>query len=118
RGLRQPGPRAQRRIPVRSRASARSSIVMPAVVPVMPAMRARPALPSPTASKLAFLLRRPILGAASMAEGRATRAADVHDREALDARRAESDAADHALVVKAQAGDRRALGELLHKHGP
>jgi RNA polymerase sigma factor (sigma-70 family) len=33
-------------------------------------------------------------------------------------RRAESDSADHALVTKAQQGDRAALGELLHKHGP
>jgi len=33
-------------------------------------------------------------------------------------RRAETDEADHALVTRAQAGDRAALGELLHKHGP
>jgi RNA polymerase sigma factor (sigma-70 family) len=36
----------------------------------------------------------------------------------LQKRRAESDAADHALVDRAQAGDRVALGELLHKYGP
>lgn len=36
----------------------------------------------------------------------------------LHKRRAESDAIDHALVVRAQAGDRAALGELLHKYGP
>jgi RNA polymerase sigma-70 factor (ECF subfamily) len=33
-------------------------------------------------------------------------------------RRAEADAADHVLVDRAQAGDRVALGELLHKYGP
>lgn len=33
-------------------------------------------------------------------------------------RRAEADAADHVLVDRAQAGDRAALGELLHKYGP
>jgi len=33
-------------------------------------------------------------------------------------RRAESDAVDRQLVERAQAGDRAALGELLHKHGP
>lgn len=33
-------------------------------------------------------------------------------------RRAESDAADHVLVDRAQGGDRVALGELLHKYGP
>ena len=38
--------------------------------------------------------------------------------EARQLRRAESDAVDRALVAKAQAGDRAALGELLHKHGP
>ncbi len=32
--------------------------------------------------------------------------------------RAASDAADRELVTKAQAGDKRALGELLQKHGP
>jgi RNA polymerase sigma factor (sigma-70 family) len=40
------------------------------------------------------------------------------DREALLKRRAETDAIDHGLVIKAQAGDRAALGELLHKYGP
>ncbi len=33
-------------------------------------------------------------------------------------RRAETDAIDRELVQKAQAGDRTALGELLHKYGP
>ncbi|MDB4940681.1 MAG: polymerase ECF-type sigma factor [Labilithrix sp.] len=33
-------------------------------------------------------------------------------------RRAETDRIDHALVQRAQAGDRAALGELLHKYGP
>lgn len=33
-------------------------------------------------------------------------------------RRAEADALDRALVEKAHAGDRKALGELLHKYGP
>lgn len=33
-------------------------------------------------------------------------------------KRAESDAVDRELVVKAQAGDRAALGQLLSKHGP
>lgn len=33
-------------------------------------------------------------------------------------RRAESDSVDQALVSRAQQGDRAALGELLHKHGP
>lgn len=51
-----------------------------------------------------------------MPEGHATRTAD--DLDALQKRRAESDAADHALVARAHAGDRAALGELLHKHGP
>jgi RNA polymerase sigma factor (sigma-70 family) len=36
----------------------------------------------------------------------------------LQRRRAESDAADHILVDRAQGGDRVALGELLHKYGP
>ncbi len=36
----------------------------------------------------------------------------------LQKRRAESDAADHVLVDRAQGGDRVALGELLHKYGP
>jgi RNA polymerase sigma factor (sigma-70 family) len=45
----------------------------------------------------------------------------VVERETVDAlqkRRAEADAIDRALVDKAQAGDRVALGELLHKYGP
>ncbi|WP_240488781.1 RNA polymerase sigma factor [Labilithrix luteola] len=33
-------------------------------------------------------------------------------------RRAEADAADRGLVERAHAGDRKALGELLHKYGP
>jgi RNA polymerase sigma-70 factor (ECF subfamily) len=40
------------------------------------------------------------------------------DLEAARKRREELDAADRALVTKAQAGDRAALGELLSKHGP
>jgi RNA polymerase sigma factor (sigma-70 family) len=36
----------------------------------------------------------------------------------LQRRRAESDAADHLLVDRAQGGDRVALGELLSKYGP
>ena len=51
-----------------------------------------------------------------MPEGHATRAAD--DLDAVQERRAESDAADRVLVSRAQQGDRAALGELLHKHGP
>ena len=51
-----------------------------------------------------------------MPEGHVTRAAD--DLDAVQKRRAESDAADRLLVTRAQAGDRAALGELLHKHGP
>lgn len=47
-----------------------------------------------------------------MAEGIA------QDLAAAQKRRDEADAADKALVAKAQAGDRAALGELLHKHGP
>jgi RNA polymerase sigma factor (sigma-70 family) len=38
--------------------------------------------------------------------------------DAVQKRREETDAIDRALVTKAQAGDRAALGELLHKHGP
>jgi RNA polymerase sigma-70 factor (ECF subfamily) len=38
------------------------------------------------------------------------------DADALQKRR-EADAADHALVTRAQAGDRAALGDLLHKYG-
>ncbi|MBX3212677.1 MAG: sigma-70 family RNA polymerase sigma factor [Labilithrix sp.] len=52
-----------------------------------------------------------------MPEGQASRPA-TDDLDAVQKRRAESDAADHVLVTKAQAGDRDALGELLHKHGP
>ena len=51
-----------------------------------------------------------------MPEGQATRAT-TDDLDAAQKRRAESDAADRVLVTKAQAGDRAALGELLHKHG-
>ena len=56
-----------------------------------------------------------------MAEGQTARAPsrqDSEDLEALQKRRAESDATDRGLVERAQAGDRAALGELLHKHGP
>lgn len=42
----------------------------------------------------------------------------LRDDAALAARRAEVDARDRALVTRAQAGDRAALGELLHEHGP
>jgi RNA polymerase sigma-70 factor (ECF subfamily) len=53
-----------------------------------------------------------------LAESRPPRARErvAEDADALSKRR-ESDAADHALVQKAQAGDRAALGELLHKYG-
>jgi RNA polymerase sigma-70 factor (ECF subfamily) len=51
-----------------------------------------------------------------VAEGQAARANEEFD--AVQRRRAESDAADRALVGKAQSGDRPALGELLSKHGP
>jgi RNA polymerase sigma-70 factor (ECF subfamily) len=51
-----------------------------------------------------------------VAEGQTARVAE--DLDALQKRRAESDAADRALVERAQAGDRDALGELLRKHGP
>ena len=54
--------------------------------------------------------------ARTMAEGQTSRVSDELD--AAQKRRAESDAADRLLVTKAQAGDRVALGELLHKHGP
>lgn len=43
--------------------------------------------------------------------------ARTDDLDALQKRRAESDAVDRELVTKAQAGDRVALGELLHKYG-
>jgi RNA polymerase sigma factor (sigma-70 family) len=39
-------------------------------------------------------------------------------RKRVEAERAASDEADRGLVERAQAGDREALGELLHKHGP
>jgi RNA polymerase sigma factor (sigma-70 family) len=44
--------------------------------------------------------------------------APVKDLDALRERRAEGDAIDKALVEKAQAGDKKALGTLLEKHGP
>jgi RNA polymerase sigma factor (sigma-70 family) len=44
--------------------------------------------------------------------------APVKDLDALRERRAEGDAIDKALVEKAQAGDKAALGKLLEKHGP
>lgn len=50
-----------------------------------------------------------------MAEGRIS---GIEEERARLARRADSDAADKDLVEKAQAGDRRALGTLLEKHGP
>lgn len=53
-------------------------------------------------------------GSIAMAEGQTART--LEDERARG--RAESDAADQALVTRAQAGDRAALGELLHKHGP
>lgn len=53
---------------------------------------------------------------AEMPEGHATRAAT--DLDAVRKRREEADAADRVLVTRAQQGDRAALGELLHKHGP
>jgi RNA polymerase sigma-70 factor (ECF subfamily) len=43
---------------------------------------------------------------------------EAEQRDAAEKRRAESDAVDHGLVERAQAGDRAALGELLHRHGP
>jgi RNA polymerase sigma-70 factor (ECF subfamily) len=51
-----------------------------------------------------------------MPEGQATRVTE--DLDAAQKRRQELDAADRLLVTKAQSGDRSALGELLHKHGP
>lgn len=55
---------------------------------------------------------RPVADASSPARRETPEEAD-----ALQKRR-ESDAADRVLVDKAQAGDRAALGELLHKYGP
>lgn len=49
-------------------------------------------------------------------QGQAARSPEA--LEAAQRRREEGDAEDRALVSKAQAGDRAALGELLHKHGP
>lgn len=43
---------------------------------------------------------------------------DDEAARALAQKRAEADAAEKALVERAQKGDRAALGELLHKHGP
>jgi RNA polymerase sigma-70 factor (ECF subfamily) len=60
----------------------------------------------PTQVRSRFILHR-------VAEGRIL----AQDEERAR-RRAESDAADKELVQKAQAGDRRALGTLLEKHGP
>lgn len=52
-------------------------------------------------------------------EGHATGAAELDAQKAKAQQlRAESDAVDRGLVERAQAGDRAALGELLHKHGP
>src|SRR4051812_49836207 len=48
--------------------------------------------------------------------GREAAARPVDDAAALQKRR-ESDEADHALVTRAQQGDRKALGELLSKYG-
>jgi RNA polymerase sigma-70 factor (ECF subfamily) len=45
-------------------------------------------------------------------------AAKSDEQAELLRRRAEQDAVDRDLVTKAQAGDRAALGELLHKYGP
>lgn len=53
---------------------------------------------------------------------RAVRPSGQEDLRKLDPelqkRRAESDAADHVLVDRAQGGDRAALGDLLQKYGP
>lgn len=62
----------------------------------------------PLAHAAGSMLRRVERGAQSSA------AAVVAERE----RRAEADALDKGLVERAQAGDRGALGELLHKYGP
>ena len=67
-------------------------------------------------SGLLVTAEREVQPAKAMPEGQARRVMD--DLDAVQKRRAESDAADRALVSKAQAGDRAALGELLHKHGP
>jgi RNA polymerase sigma-70 factor (ECF subfamily) len=52
---------------------------------------------------------------APVVDGQTARAAEI---DALQKRRAESDAVDHELVNKAQTGDRAALGTLLQRHGP
>lgn len=65
--------------------------------------------PAPAPKKGHFRLLRTIVGAVA--------AQSDEQAEALR-RRAESDAVDRELVTKAQAGDRAALGQLLHKHGP
>jgi RNA polymerase sigma factor (sigma-70 family) len=58
--------------------------------------------------------------AASPARSSAGGAGALADQAQVDAlrKRAEADAIDRGLVEKAQKGDRTALGELLHKHGP
>ncbi len=55
-------------------------------------------------------------GAATASTARAR--ARVANLDPVQKRREETDAIDHALVTRAQTGDRAALGELLHKHGP
>ena len=63
---------------------------------------------------------RPVAETADDARGAPKR--EIRERRELDPelqrKRAEADAADHILLDKAQAGDRVALGELLHKYGP
>lgn len=66
-----------------------------------------------TFGALGAIVRRVERGASAVRQD-----ARVDDDAARAEKRAESDAADKALVDKAQAGDRRALGELLHKYGP
>jgi RNA polymerase sigma factor (sigma-70 family) len=57
--------------------------------------------------------------AEASAETRDARSAKGDEEaDAVQKRRAEADAIDRELVTKAQAGDRAALGELLHKYGP
>jgi RNA polymerase sigma factor (sigma-70 family) len=69
-------------------------------------------------AKVAFWGRLSILPRPrTMPEGQLTARAQ-EDLDARDRRRAESDAVDRELVTKAQQGDRAALGELLHRHGP